>query len=558
MYRTIVAVLVIGLISAAAFAGYLVAQYRLPPYTLVRSIEQPMRDYYRGLFPDRGSAVPSAALESIFIPLKSQSVEVPVARKGDGGAVGSFGDDVILLTHEGGLFAATSASDLTVLDIEPPENGFDDYAAFAASDPGAEFKHELGYLRYNAIIEYATASERGLAISYTEYNPTENCFLTAVALLPIDAGDNIRMVSTAAADWRVVFRTEPCLPLKAMFNAIEGHMAGGRLAARSPSLLYLGSGDYHWDGVFAPEALSQNPDNSYGKVIEIDLASGASRQVSKGHRNMQGVTTDQQGRIWVVEHGVRGGDELNLVREGGDYGWPTQTLGTSYDKTPWPMASSYGRHDLFEPPVFAWLPSVATSSLTLVDGFHKSWDGDLLVGSLRDQSLHRVRITGDRLMFAERIPIGERIRDVHQHNDGRIVFWTDRKTLHFLEPADSRYRSEFVDQHIAALDYDEADRARVAAAVTACMECHDFGSVGGAGAPALGAVYEADLGDGGFSNYSDAFRNASGIWTRERLLAFIDDPQSVVPGTSMPEPSIGDAFVAEELVNLLEAIKNSE
>lgn len=221
------------------------------------------------------------------------------------------------------------------------------------------------------------------------------------------------------------------------------------------------------------------------------------------------------------------------------------------------MAPSPIRHERFDPPAFAWLPSIATSSLAVIDGPHDIWDGDPLVGSLRNQGLHRERIRGDRVMIAERIPIEERIRDVHHHNDGRIVLWTDSKTLHFLEPVDASHISAAVDDHDAALDRYEADRAQIAQALTACMERHDFGPGGNAGAPALGAVHGAELGGTGFTKHSDAFENASGAWTRERLLAFIDDPASVIPGTSLPETRIGDAFVAKEIVGLLEANKES-
>ncbi len=546
-----------AILAAVALAGYVVGAHRVFPYSQIRDLERKARGIYHAINPEEEPEVREDRFESIFLRLKGQSAEIPVAREGDGGGLASFGDDVVLVTHEGGVFAARSSSDIARLDIELPENGFDAYMAFAATDAGKALIHYPGSFRYNAVIRYAVGDETGLALSYTEYDPAKQCYGTAVAVLPV-AETDIRTTVARARDWRVLFRTEPCLPLKTIAAAIEGHMAGGRLAFKEPGLLYLGSGDYSWDGVSALEALAQDPGNSYGKVIEIDLATGQSRQVSKGHRNMQGVTADRQGRVWVVEHGVRGGDELNLVREGADYGWPVETLGTSYNKTPWPMAASYGRHDRFEAPVFAWVPSVATSALTVVEGFDDSWDGDLLVGSLRNESLHRVRVQDDRVLFAERIAIGERIRDVHQHGDGRIALWTDSKRLYFLEPDDATYMGEFIDRHIAGLGYEDADRARIASAVNACMECHDFNPGGDAGAPGLGAIYEAKMGSGPFTGYSEAMKSATGVWTRERLLAFIDDPASVVPGTSMPEPPIEDSFVAEEVVNLLVAIKMAE
>ncbi len=105
-------------------------------------------------------------------------------------------------------------------------------------------------------------------------------------------------------------------------------MAGGRIAYRQPHKIVLGSGDYSWDGIYAPEAYAQKPDNDYGKVLEIDLNSGKSRKLSIGHRNMQGVLVHLNGQVWVTEHGPRGGDELNRVIGGGNFGWPEEVLGT--------------------------------------------------------------------------------------------------------------------------------------------------------------------------------------------------------------------------------------
>ena len=85
------------------------------------------------------------------------------------------------------------------------------------------------------------------------------------------------------------------------------------------------------------------------------------------------------------------GDELNLIQDGLNYGWPLESYGTTYRGTRIPDSLSYGRHTQFQPPIFSWVPSVAVSGMTLVKGFDESWDGDILVSSLSDQALHRVR-----------------------------------------------------------------------------------------------------------------------------------------------------------------------
>lgn len=99
--------------------------------------------------------------------------------------------------------------------------------------------------------------------------------------------------------------------------------------------------------------LAQAADNDYGKVLEIDLRTGTARALSRGHSNMQGIAVDSAGAIWTVEHGRRGGDELNLIVDDANYGWPEVTLGTRYNRTPWSGSGPYGRHDGYALPVFA-------------------------------------------------------------------------------------------------------------------------------------------------------------------------------------------------------------
>ena len=130
------------------------------------------------------------------------------------------------------------------------------------------------------------------------------------------------------APWKILFESNPCLPLKETYRALEGHMAGGRIAFDGQETLYLASGDYHWDGMYAPAALAQDEAADYGKVIAINVFSGNAEQVSRGHRNTQGIAIDNSGSIWVTEQGVRGGDELNLIKKGENYGWPDASLGT--------------------------------------------------------------------------------------------------------------------------------------------------------------------------------------------------------------------------------------
>ncbi len=415
-------------------------------------------------------------------------------------------------------------------------------------------RHDFGRVRYNDILHVRWGDQQGLVLSYTEFDGENQCYGTTVALLTLGADvQNVDEIVATSDDWEILFRTKPCLPLKPQWNAIEGHMAGGRMAFREPATIYLGSGDYAWDGVYAPDVLAQDPDVDYGKVIEIDLVSRQARIVSTGHRNMQGLSVDQHGQVWVVEHGMRGGDELNLVSEGANYGWPEETLGTKYNLLPIDSASSYGRHESHTPPTFAWLPSVATSALTQIWNFHPSWDGDLLVGSLKETSLYRVRVRENRVRFTEKIEIGKRIRYAQQHNDGRLVLWTDDSYLLFLTVAEKNFADQFVGYYITAADYTSAQRNQVRVAVESCLECHSFVPNSHRQSPSLALMYDAPIASTSYSGYSEALKSKSGRWSRPELLAFLSDPAAYAPGTTMPGSDIDDPFVLEELVNILES-----
>jgi hypothetical protein len=238
-------------------------------------------------------------LESTFIRLKGQWVEIPVSREGSGGGLTSFGEDAVLLTHEGRIFAGRSAPEIQETAIQVPDNGFEALEAAARSDRFDDLLFHLGKIRYNDILHFRTARRHGLAVSFTNWDDRNECYSTAVAILDLDlATSSIMEVSARPEDWKVVFRTEPCLPLKRQWRAIEGHMAGGRLAFAPPSTILLASGDYHWDGLYAPAALAQKPDNHYGKVVAISLESGRARTISAIETPRASPSTRRVGSGW--------------------------------------------------------------------------------------------------------------------------------------------------------------------------------------------------------------------------------------------------------------------
>ena len=554
MNRVVLGVFAALLIVAAAFGGYMIAQYRLYPYNYIRAMELPLRDLFRAVVVETVEPETREDIETALLSLRPDSVIIPVDRAGAGGGLTSVYDDVLLMTHEGKLFAARSSADVELLPIGLPENGYDAYAAAVLSPKYSGYLHKLEDYRDNDIAFIDAGGEKSLVASYTEYDGPGECYTGTVARLRLDPGmTDIRAVEATGDDWEVIYRTTPCLPLKPQCRALEGQFAGGRMAFVEPSTLYLSVGDYGWSGECSDRRLARDRSNDYGKVIAIDLVSGESRMVSIGHRNMQGIAVAGDGRIWAVEQGPRGGDELNLIVDGGDYGWPDETLGTSYDLSPWPFQrSAYGRHDAFTSPVFAWVPSVAPSTLAVIDGFDSSWDGDLIAGSLREQSLYRIRLNGDAVTYVEQIWYGKRIRAVLEHTDGRLVVWSDDKSLTFLTPVRLPYTSDFLVEYFEGTD---TPAARSASQVMAtCMQCHSLRPGEDAAAPSLADVRGAKIASSGYAKYSAGLKSVDGQWTDEALVRFLQSPSDFAPGTTMPDPEIDDLAIIEEIARFLGAL----
>ncbi|WP_299551419.1 PQQ-dependent sugar dehydrogenase [Seonamhaeicola sp.] len=494
-------------------------------------------------------------MTSIFTELEAVSVSIPINRAGEGGAMTSFKNELVVITHEGRIFLVNE-SGFKETAILAPDNGFGAYKKAALSDKFKDLTHVFTWFRYNDILYYFENDHDYLVLSYTEWLADDECYGTAIARLKLPANTNSLLdVKIEPTDWDIVYRTQPCLNLKSEYRAMEGHMAGGRMALYSGHKIVLGNGDYHWDGVYAPESYAQVKDNDYGKVLEIDLDSGTSKHLSLGNRNMQGVMVDDLGQIWVAEHGVRGGDELNLIENNQNYGWPNETLGTTYDNQPWPMSSSYGRHEEYVAPAYAWIPSIAVSGITQINDFHPAWDGDLLVSTLRTQKIFRIRIKGKRVLFAEPIDVGERVRYVHQHNDGKIVLWTDSKKVQFIAPADNQNIKDVLEDFCTEQKLDNSQKHKFLSSVNRCMECHEFNNYNHEKAPGLEGIYNRGIATTGYKNYSQGLHSKGGKWTRENLKAYLKDPQAFAPGTSMPDQGLEDSEALKSLIDFLEKLK---
>lgn len=447
------------------------------------------------------------------------------------------------------------------LPIEPPDNGFSAYEDFAVSSTGQSYTFDFAWFRFNDIHFSQDFLGGTLFLSFTFFDAEKFCYGNRVAKLTISSEDILNFRQVSAGEWMPIYSSYPCLPLKEEFRAIEGNMAGGRIDFDERGLLYLGNGDYSIDGHYdtSGKLAAQEMGWEYGAMVAINVNTNDYEVLSRGHRNIQGVTLDLEGNLWAVEQGPRGGDELNVIQKGRNYGWPYQSYGTSYASTPLKTVedAEIGRHDKFTKPKLAFLPSLATSTSTVLQGFHDSWDGDLLIGTLRTGRLIRVRYDSDdqRVVFAEQIEVGTRIRDVEMLDSGAVALVSDSREIRFLRPTAGGLGGRYVNYRLDISDAPRKIRSETRALVSRCTECHSLERGNHQTAPSLAGVLGRYSGASDFSGYSDALLEAKIVWSEENLKSYIRNPQGTIPGTSMPQAEMSTEAL-DELVSIIKGLSS--
>lgn len=219
----------------------------------------------------------------------------------------------------------------------------------------------------------------------------------------------------AIRDLKVIWRQQPKVTGR-------GHYSHRLAISPDGRHLYIASGDRQ---KMEP---AQDPASDLGKVIRVPLdVSGPPEQVSMGHRNILGLSFDEAGRLWALEHGPAGGDELNLVRKGGNYGWPLVSQGDHYDGRAIPRHPT--RPDLAAP-ALSWNPVIAPGGMALYRGdMFPQWRGQALIAAMKPAAIVRVAFDGETAREVARYPMENRIRAIVEHADGSIWIAEDGKGL---------------------------------------------------------------------------------------------------------------------------------
>ncbi|EGW22181.1 MULTISPECIES: PQQ-dependent sugar dehydrogenase [Methylobacter] len=453
-----------------------------------------------------------------------------------GGGLARIGADVIVSTGDGQLYYVELAGDsaqprVRLLPYHVPING----DAFARADgqtgvssPPVDTTPVEGnaeierlhpeWFRVSDLLVQELGQRIRIFASHLFWYAKDSCWVERVSLL--EGYQQALTEGSGTEHWKTLFESTPCLSAKGPNRRhgipVVGYMGGGRMALLDDEHLLLTVGDFGFDGVASPWAVSQDLTNSYGKTLKIDIKDGASKIFTSGHRNQQGLFVGSDGRIWSTEHGPKGGDELNALLEGSNYGWPNATYGTDYGSYHWPRATVEGEHTGYRLPMFSWVPSIGTSAVIEVqEGLFPAWRHDLLVSSLREATLFRIRIRSDRVIYTEPIPLGCSVRDFVEASDGKLVIWSDSCGLVLLQPQAIKTGESLFNEW--------------------CSGCHQSQLVSGnrIGPNLVGIINRPVASLPGYTDYSVSLKAKGGKWSRERLDQFISSPAAFASGTTM-------------------------
>jgi aldose sugar dehydrogenase len=259
-----------------------------------------------------------------------------------------------------------------------------------------------------------------ILISYPIYNKTSKCVVVKLSAYEVRLTEKPKL--SKVKDW---FTSKPCVPVSAVQHA------AGRLEVIDKASAYLTIGDLGFKKIGSKSARGD-----LGSVFKVKA--NKVEKISSGHRNQQGIVLIGT-NLYISEHGPRGGDELNLIKKGADYGWPTVTYGDKYGFFDYVKPSRPGTHKGFEKPLYYWVPSVAPTELIQLptSSTWGSWSEQLVMGTLANQSLIFIQLLAkQRVGAVVSVDVGQRIRDLEVTSTGSILATTDSGQLLLINAAE--------------------------------------------------------------------------------------------------------------------------
>lgn len=350
------------------------------------------------------SPVSAADLDSsVSLTFASKSISKAITEGGNtrGPALAVMKDDTILLgggKSGGEIFTwSKQKSALRSLGTFIPANRRNIDSRFAINDI--------------AILSESATSAK-LLISYPRLGSNRSCVEIVVDQLTYDRkSQRIKFV----ANW---FISKPCVPISAVQHT------AGRFAVINKNSAYVTIGDLGFS-----EIGNRSKRGDLGSIFKLSAKSAV--RISQGHRNPQGIVLLENKTLLAAEHGPRGGDEINVINEGGDYGWPFVSYGQPYGSGDYVRPSITGSHTGYTEPIEYWVPSIAPTELVqLPKQGWGDWGGALVLGTLREEILLFMKINeNNEIIESVRVEMNERIRDLEVLSNGSLIATTDSGQL---------------------------------------------------------------------------------------------------------------------------------
>lgn len=496
--------------------------------------------------------------DSFIQRLLIKKVQIPGSTD-HGGALSVSGKILFLITNKGTILPF----DLNQYAIL--ENNFDEIpmnldGLYRSGHPDQNFR--IDWFRVNGLYsQIIDKNVHELYVSHNAYLENKDCITHNITKTKVSVqGDSVRQIDK----WETIFTASPCIdpePEKiAAARPYPGHISGGPMIEFDDNRLLVAIGDYNRHGLGGIDEWAMNPANPYGKTILLNKESGDWSVFSTGNRNISGLYKDENDTIWAVENGPRGGDELNILAEGKNYGWPRVSYGLWYDHS-FELIGKHkaGTHPEFTKPIYSWVPSVAPRGLVKINGTKfEYWENDLIVGTMTDNSLHRLRLTDNNIVvFDERIDLGHRMRDLVVLPDGKLALITDDNYLIIIDDGGAVYEdiSTEVKERIKDLNnFDSLSDSRDSTSSDdfvmssqlifqkKCSSCHNLNSINGIG-PHLSNLYNRKVGEVDGYNTSQALKSDTRTWNPNLLRSFLENPEKVFPGTRMQRVNLSSAEV---------------
>ena len=267
-----------------------------------------------------------------------------------------------------------------------------------------------------------------------DFETSNLIYLTASSPLGEEPGGNTALYIAKYENFKLL---DLKLLYKGDYNTKKGQHWGSRITFDNDGHVFFSIGD-RGNREVNPQDITRDGGKIYrlnldGSIPEdnpfVDKDNSRKAIFSYGHRNPQGMTIHPEtGKVWVHEHGPRGGDEINVIEAGKNFGWPVITYGINYSGTP---ITDKTEDEKMEQPLYYWLPSIAPSGMTFSSsGVYPDWKGNLFVGSLKFEYLERLILKNNTVVAREKVldSIG-RVRNVEEGPDGHLYLGVEGKGI---------------------------------------------------------------------------------------------------------------------------------